>query len=202
MENSKIEQFDTDDSPFNKDLTVGVRKSSHGFTWLELIILIAVLALLMVLLSPRMGEGLAAAPKAQAKNDVVQIAKAITAFHSEYDRLPTTNAGVQEVSGDLLQALLGGPSPANPRQITFLEVQAAGKNKSGIWQGVFLDPWGAPYKLKLDTDGDGKLENVGPAQNLTPVLTNKVVAVWNDPSIHRDWANEKKKQRRAVTSWE
>lgn len=176
-------------------------KSARGFTWLEVLILIAVLAVLMVLLSPRMGEGLQAAPKAQAKNDVVQIAVAITAFHNEYGRLPSTNAGVQEVRGDLLGALTGEPSAANPRQITFLEVQAAKKHKSGIRQGTFVDPWGAPYKLKLDTDGDGKLKDVGPARNLTPVITNTVVAVWNDPSTHRDWANEKKKQSRAVTSW-
>jgi prepilin-type N-terminal cleavage/methylation domain-containing protein len=177
-------------------------KSSRGFTWLELLIVIALLGALMMLLSPRVGEGLSTNRKAQAENDVVQIAVAITVFQSEYGHLPSTNANIQELSGPLLQTLTGAASAINPRQIVFLEVQPAKKDKSGIRDGVFVDPWGSPYKLKLDTDSDGKLENVGPTSNLTAVLANKVVAVWNDPSTHTDRADEKKKRKRAVNSWD
>lgn len=176
-------------------------KSSGGFTWFEILLLLAVLAVLWFLLMPRVGEGLSAGPRAQAKNDVVQIATAIAAFRAEYGRSPSTNGEVQNVGGPMLQMLMGSKSDLNPRQIVFLEVQAAKKGKSGLNNGVFVDPWGSPYKLMLDTDGDGRITNAGPAQQPTAVV-EKIVAVWTDPSTHADWASEAKKRKRFVTSWE
>lgn len=177
-------------------------KSPRGFTWVEVLIVVALLGILAVLLLPSVSVGPNSNLRAQAKNDVVQIATAITAFHSEYGHLPTTSANVQEVKGPLVQALTGAPSPLNPRRIVFLEVPPAKKGKGGLRDGAYIDPWGSAYKLKCDTDLDGKIESVGPAHAMTAALTNKVVAVWNDPSTHRDWEDARKKLRRFVASWE
>jgi hypothetical protein len=141
------------------------------------------------------GGSLDAARRAQAKNDVTQIATAVTSYETEYGRMPATNSGV--VGGEVLVALTGTNSPLNPRQITFLEVQTAKKNKSGISNGVFVDPWGGAYQIAYDHDGDNRV--VGGTNHM--VLAKKV-AVWNDPRLGRPERDEKKRLKRYVTSWE
>ena len=63
-------------------------KSPRGFTVIELLVVIAIMAILMTLLFPAVQSALDAAKKAQAKNDVTQIATAMVAFDTEYGRLP------------------------------------------------------------------------------------------------------------------
>lgn len=177
-------------------------KSSRAFTLIELLIVIAILGILMALLFPAVNGALDSARKAQAKNDVTQIATAITAYETEYGRLPSGN--ITTVNSTLVAALIGGSGNTdNPRQITFLEVQAAKKGKSGTnASGAFVDPWGEEYKIKMDNDTD-----TTPYDNrLTGVGTNnqsvvKKVAVWNDPSTHQAGSDSQKKKR-YVTSWE
>lgn len=177
-------------------------KSSRAFTLIELLIVIAILGILMALLFPAVQGALDAAKKAQAKNDVVQIATAITAYETEYGRLPSGN--ITTVDSTLVASLVGGSANTNnPRQITFIEVQAAKKGKSGTNGTGFVDPWGGVYKIKLDNDADttpydNRLEGVG--TNNASVM--KKVAVWSDPSTHTDSASATKKNRRGVNSWE
>jgi hypothetical protein len=141
------------------------------------------------------GGSIEPARRAQAKNDVVQIATAVTAYECEYGRMPATNSGV--VGGEVLAALMGAKSDLNPRQITFLEVETAKKNKSGIRNGVFVDPWGGAYQIAYDHDGDNRV--VGGTNHM--VLAKKV-AVWNDPRLGRPERDEKKRLKRSVNSWE
>jgi type II secretory pathway pseudopilin PulG len=177
-------------------------KSSGGFTWYEVLIVLVVLFVLYALLFPAVsGPGPGAPYRAMAKNDVVQIATAINAFQTEYGHIPSTYGEIQEVGGPLLQTLMGSNTALNPRLIVFLEVPPAKKGKGGLRNGIFVDPWGSPYKIKLDTHGDGKIINAGPSQQPTPVV-QKIVAVWNDPSTHSDKASPMKKRKRLVTSWE
>lgn len=155
---------------------------------------IGVMAVLYILLFPRISVGPDAAPRAQAKNDVVQVATAVLAFHAEYGRLPATNDGF--VGGELLAALTGQRHPLNPHRIVFLEVGEAGKKRSGLRDGVFVDPWGAPYRIAFDGDINGL---VSAGTNGTEV--RKMVAVWNDPRQHTR-GSQAEKARRSVTSWE
>ena len=69
--------------------------------------MIAIIGVLMSLLFPAVQGALDAAKKAQAKNDVMQIATAIIAFDTEYGRLPETNSTPQQVTGPVLDALTG-----------------------------------------------------------------------------------------------
>ena len=54
-------------------------------------VVVAIIVVLMSLLFPAVQGALEAAKKAQAKNDVMQIATAIVAFDTEYGRLPSAN---------------------------------------------------------------------------------------------------------------
>jgi hypothetical protein len=101
---------------------------------------------------------------------------------------------------------MGSNTALNPRRIVFLEVQPAKRSWNGAWKsglqdGVFVDFWGSPYMMTLDTDGDGNIENAGPSGKPAKTLS-KAIAVWNDPGTHTDWASQAKKQKRYVNSWE
>lgn len=174
-------------------------KSSSGITVSKVLLIIVCFFIFAIFVGPFFGHhhSIDAARRASAKNDAVQIATAIVAFQAEYGRLPSTNGEVQDVGGPILEALAGRNTTLNPRQIVFLEVEPARKGKGGSRDGVFVDPWGVPYKMKLDIDGDKRITNVGPASSPTARVNFRIVAVWNDPDL-----SDPKNKRRAINSWD
>ena len=172
-------------------------KSSRAFTLIELLIVIAIIGILMSLLFPAVNAAIDSARTAQAKNDVTQIATAVTAYETEYGKLPPTGT---TVSGTLLQALVGVTTNGNPRKIVFIEVNAAKKGKSGTnSSGQFVDPWGNSYKIALDDDYDNTIASAGnsPGQTVASQLRKKV-AVWNLSTN----GNAAQQKRRGVSSWD
>lgn len=181
--------------------------SRSAFTLIELLVVISIIAILMGLLFPAASSVLDNARRATAKNDVVQIATAITAFETEYGKLPPVSGTVDQTLVDILMPSTASPSTENPRKIVFLEVpsiKAAGKGKSGQVNqgGPYLDPWGAAYQIAVDDNYDHTIPTAGVSPG--PIGTNlrKKVAVWNNPNSHTDNPNDGKKKRRAVASWD
>jgi len=161
-----------------------------AFTLIELLVVIAIIAILMGLLFPAANTVMDAAKKAIAKNDVTQIANAITAYQTEYGSFPTNTtldgASGTAISGDFLGALMG----TNTRGITFIEVQTWKKGKGGMdSNGAYMDPWSNPYKYVV-TYGNAITNN--------GTTIRKSVAVFNFPS-GSDAANS---NRHTVRSWE
>jgi type II secretory pathway pseudopilin PulG len=171
-------------------------KSLRAITLLEVVIAVAVLGILMAVLFPAVGVG-HDPEKSQAKNDVTQIATAVIAFESEYGRLPGTGPGA--VGGKVLAALMGSNSTINPRGIVFIEVGAAHSGKSGISNGVFIDPWGGAYQIAYASGTNNRV-----VAGTNGIEVHKKVAVWNDPTLGKEeWSwNPPNKTRRYVTSWE
>jgi prepilin-type N-terminal cleavage/methylation domain-containing protein len=171
-------------------------RSPRAFTLIELLIVIAIIGILMSLLFPAVNSAIDAARKAQAKNDVVQIATAITAYETEYGRLPLPTKTT--VDNDLVAVLAGLPNNTNnPRGIVFLEVQAAKKGKSGTNTSGFIDPWAIsdnvparPYKISMDSVYSNEI--TAGTNNAT---LRKKVGVWSDVGGTRA-------ARRNVSSWE
>lgn len=160
-------------------------------------ILFMLMALLIALLFPVGGPGLSYSKKAQAKNDVTQIATAVTAFETEYGRLPGTSHGA--VGGKVLAALMGSNATINPRGIVFIEVNAAKNGKSGLSNGVFIDPWGGAYQIAYASGTNNRV-----VAGTNGIEVRKRVAVWNDPTLGKEeWSlSPPIKARRYVTSWE
>jgi len=169
-----------------------MRKSS-AFTLIELLIVIAIIGILMSLLFPAVNSAIDAARKAQAKNDVTQIATAVIAYETEYGRLPLpTKTSVDSVLVNVLAGIDTGTN--NPRGIVFLEVQAAKKGKSGTNGSGFVDPWttNTPYYIAMDDDYDNtiKVSTNGLASGTTSL--RKKAGVWNAAT----------NSRRRVNSWD
>jgi len=141
-------------------------------------------------------------PKAQAKNDVLQLATAIKAYEVEYGHLPGTNRGI--VGKELMDTLMGTTNALNPRAIVFIEVKQAKNGKGGVTpEGIFVDPWGGPYQVAFASGANSIVTNAG----LQGVEVRQRVAVWNDPSLGKGepwWTFTKSPEprRRAVTSWD
>jgi prepilin-type N-terminal cleavage/methylation domain-containing protein len=167
-------------------------KSPRGFTVIELLVVLALMFILMTLLFPAVQSALDAAKKAQAKNDVTQIATAMVAFDTEYGRLPSTDPAPQQLTGDVLKALTAQNDTLNPRKIVFLEVQDFKRGRGGLKGGIFVDPWEKSYYLALDTDYDNHIgvSTTGGVAGDSEIM--KKVGVWNN--------NENR--RRQVRSWD
>jgi len=187
--------------------------SIRAFTLIELLIVIAIIGILMALLFPAVNGAMDAARRAQAQNDVTQIAMAVNSYASEYGKLPTTQSGNQVVEGELLETLMGGITN-NPRKITFIEISEWKKGKSGLvtakskvsWpdykltEGSYSDPWGGPYRIAMDISYENKV-TAGVATKTE--IVRKSVAVWSDPKTQAmsKNASDRQQDRRYVTSW-
>lgn len=166
-----------------------------AFTLIELLVVISIIGILASLALPAVNGALDSARRTQAKNDVVQIATAVTAYETEYGKLPPVSANVDD---GLVDILTGQDDDENPRKIVFLEVPSikAGAKKSGQIDGTgdFLDPWGDPYKIAVDDDYNHVIPSAGPGGKFSATNLRKKVAVWSDPTDNKD--------RRTVVSWE
>ncbi len=174
---------------------------TNGFTLVELLTVIAIIAVLMGILFPTINSAIESAKKTQAKNDELQIVNAIKGYYTEYGKYPSTGANTgsdstdyfagDDATGSELMDALRVPVPTstyalNPRKIVFLEVPASKnstKPKAGIGgNGRFYDPWGYVYRVKIDNNYNGTLDNPY-NQNAGPTSLNTGVIVW---SIGRD----------------
>jgi prepilin-type N-terminal cleavage/methylation domain-containing protein len=143
-----------------------------AFTLIELLTVIAIIAVLMGLLFPAVGAVKDAARKTEAKNQLVQIVNAVKAFYAEYGRYPVKegSTGDSEYAADndtLFNVLRGYAFEGyqlglNPRKIPFIEVPVAkdlNAPRSGQSGGVYYDPWGSPFRVLMDGDYDNKVKN-------------------------------------------
>ena len=110
------------------------QQAAHGFTLLELMVVLAILALLGGLVGPKVLDYLG---KAKSRTAIVQIAEleqALDNFKLDVGRYPTTEEG--------LDALVKRPASAN------------------LWSGPYIkevpkDPWNNPYKYANPGAGGG-----------------------------------------------
>lgn len=149
-----------------------------AFTLIELLVVIAIIAILAGLAFPAVQGAMGSAKKAQARNDVNQLAAAVKAFQLEYGKLPATKDDAAEV----VKALIGSNTSVNPRNIVFFEPKTAKGGKKG-WDGSnYLDPWGSPYQVKLDLGYSNKVTvdvGDGDKQYFTTVV------VWSTNSTNK-----------------
>jgi len=145
-----------------------------AFTLIELLVVISIIAILAALAFPAVNGAINSARKAQARNDVQQIVTAVKAFKAEYGRMPSDvvgdssrilddsegggeNAAAQRV---MMDHLLGVNRTLNTKGMVFLEPKNTKGTKGGYntSTGVFYDPWGTPYFIKIDTNYDDRIE--------------------------------------------
>ena len=103
------------------------RRREHGFTLLELLVVLAILGLLAAIVAPQVIRYLGSSKSQTAKVQVQNVAAALELFRLDVGRYPTNDEG--------LKALV---TPAGTAQ-----------NWNGPYlkkAGALADPWGEPYK--------------------------------------------------------
>jgi prepilin-type N-terminal cleavage/methylation domain-containing protein len=168
-------------SPHNRPPITDNSNSSSAFTLIELLVVITIILVLMGLLFPAIRGAQDQAKKVQAKNDLTQIVTAVNAFYTEYGRYPVlstigANGTYDDTNNDQLFNMLRGTADQgeqlslNPRKIAFMNPPIA-KNpnapRSGIGQsdGKYYDPWGTPYRVRLDVNYINWVQTNPPYQN-------------------------------------
>ena len=150
----------------------------HGFTLMELLIVIAMIALLIGIGYPTFISILEKARKTQAANEEQQIVAAVNGFYTDYGKYPLVTAdtiiagSTTPSNADLFYSLravaLGANAPVNgipavnPRAIVFIQppISKTG-TKGGIntTTGIWYDPFGSPYNVMIDGSYDNQLTN-------------------------------------------
>ena len=98
-------------------------------------------------------------PRTQAEADCKFIAQAVIAYRNDHGEFP--ERGEVCFEGELLKRLAG----KNGREKVYFESQK-----------VFVNPWGRPYIVHFDNDGDGEVNiTSGPRQKII-----NPVAVWTE----------------------
>jgi len=186
-------------TPTSLNIMKTTPSTRQAFTLVELLTVIAIIAVLMGLLFPTVGAVRDSARRAQAQNDVTQIATAIRAFYTEYGRYPDVVAN--EDNAGLIQILTGQDATKNRRKIVFFEGTVAKEaGRYGIQNngaGAFLDPWGGMYKVEMDTDYNNEVSVTGIPGYTGPTTIRTGVAVWSEGK-----PESTPSARRPIVSWQ
>ena len=155
----------------------------RGFTLIELLVVIAIIAILAGLLFPAGQSALNSAKKTTAKNQCVQIATAITAYETEYGRLPNFSGSTLVLPN--VGMLLAGDTTNNPRGLNFIEVSIWKPGKGGTNASGFCDPFSSTnvYSVSLDTNYSNIQSNVALGGGFGTTNLTKHIMVWSTPKV-------------------
>ncbi|MCZ7592497.1 MAG: hypothetical protein M5U15_10245 [Kiritimatiellae bacterium] len=111
-----------------------------------------------------------------ARHDIATLQAAILRYHREYGTWPAeattggtdTRFGARRPNAALIRVLRSDllqddqAAELNPQRMIFIEVEPYRVGWSGLnSSGEFLDPWGVPYQLALDSNYDGSTQIEG-----------------------------------------
>lgn len=188
--------------------TVGT--SRLGFTLLELLIVISIIAILAAIAFPATSMVMNQARKASASQQAAGLVNAVKLYETQYSALPTGNSpGEQPVptDPDFIDILTGVDTQNNTKEISFLEGKVA-KPKSGsrparngfVDEGngsqSLVDPWGNHYMVIMDADYDKEIKVPGIE---TAIRTTAVAWSYGKPDSASDYESAKKNP---VKNWQ
>lgn len=144
-----------------------------GFTLVEMLVVVAIIAILAGILVPAVNGGLKSAKKRRAEVECQSIETAVRQFHSDFRYMPWGKYDEKKKMGNDQWAedtanqknVMSFLQGSNVLQKAYLEIPDSGKG-----DGVFYDPWGNPYVVGMDRNGDGQLKWNGKTYKLAVMV--------------------------------
>ena len=169
-----------------------VRKRPQRFSWGCLFWILLILLLIVPGLVP-ISRVLEKAKMTDARVTMTAVLNAITSFERDNDRLPLQPAAPKAKDFDtdtspasgMIALLMGMDVAGNPRVTDYLgEIKEAKVIKDKLLGGLYrqtettiglYDPWGQPYRIRLDGDSDGGVDDPSAPGTRIP----KTIAIWS-----------------------
>ena len=156
-------------------------KKSKGFTLVELLVVVAIIATLAAIATPITLSAIKKAQITESRSVCVAFEAAVDNFEAEYNYLPFNGGGQAPTRDtddapirsdeDIVAVLAGVEDELNFKQIAFFEYREpkSGTNRTNYKNGMAVDdqagtallydPWGEPYYIVMDYDLDGRVDN-------------------------------------------
>jgi len=198
--------------------------SSRGFTIVELLVVISIIAVLAAVTVPAVSRGVVQARKMEAQTNCMNIVSAMDAYRSDNNgvypdidgrgalALTGGDDGIVldggATSSTLVEALVGGDDMStaaenlNGRQTSYLPMKSQNSNGTSgmdLTTYAFVDYWGNAYHVYWDADYDDEVEN--PLVSNAPAIKRGCIALSQGAASTLALDMTGKDARDVVKSW-
>lgn len=152
------------------------KKRQKGFTLVEMLVVIAIIALLAAIVIPALSGAMKASKKARAMRQVQDIHGAIERYWSEYNRMPVpreqkhggNDIRYKEDNNKVINILMAKDiatwsaddiAVTNPKRLAFLDLDARSLAEYSANADGLKDPWGNYYELMMDMNFDNVIND-------------------------------------------
>lgn len=147
------------------------RNAGAGFTLVEMLVVVAVIAILAAILIPSVGGARKTAQRRKAELECNAIKTAVESFFSDFKYMPWEEPKGRFVGDDkwaedaesqkAVMAFLRGENKLGKAYIEVSSRDSKAEASGEEDEGIFYDPWKNPYRIGIDRNLDQQVDYKG-----------------------------------------